>query len=142
MIVYIDSSVILSILFQEKNLDNSKEIWKSSETRVSSILLEAECRISIKRTYFHNKKKLTSSWKDKKLKELESLLEEINFKNIDSATLEIVAKEDILSGCRTLDALHLATAIEFQNEFGEDLHIFSYDKEFKKVAHELGFQVL
>jgi predicted nucleic acid-binding protein len=139
MISYIDSSVILSIIFQEATLENSIEIWKKSEIRVSSILLEAECKISIKRTYFHNKKKLGQLWKERKLFELEKLFEEINLKNVDSATIENLNKEDALSGCRTLDALHLSTAIEIQKELGEDLFIFSYDKELNKVAKQLGF---
>ena len=142
MTVYLDSSVILSIIFQEPTLDKSIEIWKSIEMRVSSILLEAECKKSIKRYYFRNKKKLTSTWKNKKLEELDKLLEEIHFKNVDSSTIQIVANEDILSGCRTLDALHLSTAIEFRKEFGDSLVIFSYDKDFNKVAKELKFKTL
>jgi predicted nucleic acid-binding protein len=142
MIVYLDSSVILSIIFQEPTLNKSIDVWKSSDIRVSSILLVAECKITIKRYYLHNKKKLGSNWKTRKLEELDKLLEEINFKNIDSLTMEILAKEDILSGCRTLDALHLSTAIEFKNELGEDLFIFSYDKDFNKVATELNFKTL
>ncbi|WP_010577061.1 PIN domain-containing protein [Leptospira alexanderi] len=142
MIVYIDSSVLLSIIFQERTLDKSITMWKTFELRVSSILLEAECKISIKRAYFHNKKKLGTAWKESKLTELDKLLEEINLKNLDSLTMENLNNKDILSGCRTLDALHLSTAIEFRNELGEDLHIFSYDKEFNKVANELNFKTI
>ena len=142
MVVYIDSSVILSIIFQEKNLENSKEIWKKSEIRVSSILLEAECKITIKRTYNHNIKKLNTSWKNNKLEELDKILEEINFKNIDSSTMEIMSNEDLLSGCRTLDALHLSTALEFRKDIGDDLLIFSYDNEFNKIAQLLNFRTL
>lgn len=141
MIVYLDSSVILSLLFEESTLSNSIEIWKKSEIRVSSILLEAECKITIKRTHEHNKKKLDKFWKEKRLSELDRLLEEIHLKNIDSTTIENIDKEDILSGCRTLDALHLSTAIELQKELGENLFIFSYDKEFNKVAKQLGFKI-
>ncbi len=140
MIVYLDSSVVLSLLFEESTVSNSIEIWKKSEIRVSSILLEAECKITIKRTYAHNKKKLDKFWKEKKLSELDRLIEEINLKNIDSTTIENIDKEDILSECRTLDALHLSTAIELQKELGENLFIFSYDKEFNKVAKQLGFK--
>lgn len=78
----------------------------------------------------------------KKLEELDKLLEEIHFKNVDSSTIQIVANEDILSGCRTLDALHLSTAIEFRKEFGDSLVIFSYNKDFNKVAKELKFKTL
>jgi predicted nucleic acid-binding protein len=142
MISYIDSSVVLSIIFQEANLENSVKIWKKSEIRVSSILLEAESKISIKRTFLNNRRKLGQTWKERKLIELDSLLEEINLKNLDSSTIENLNKEDTLSGCRTLDALHLSTAIEIQKELGEDLFIFSYDKEFIKVAKQLGFETL
>jgi predicted nucleic acid-binding protein len=142
MISYIDSSVVLSIIFQEANLENSVKIWKKSEIRVSSILLEAESKISIKRTFLNNRRKLGQTWKERKLIELDSLLEEINLKNLDSSTIENLNKEDTLSGCRTLDALHLLTAIEIQKELGEDLFIFSYDKEFIKVAKQLGFETL
>ncbi|XDD45297.1 PIN domain-containing protein [Leptospira sp. WS39.C2] len=142
MIVYIDSSILLSIIFQEESLPNSIEIWKKSKLRVSSILLEAECKISIKRTYLHNKKKVSPTWKDSKLNELQKLIDEISLKNIDSSTIENIDKEETLAGCRTLDALHLATALEFQNEIGEDFYIFSYDKDFNKVATELGLNTL
>ena len=141
MIVYLDSSVVLSLLFEESTVSNSIEIWKKAEIRVSSILLEAECKITIKRVYAHNKKKLDKFWKEKKLSELDRLIEEINLKNIDSTTIENIDKEDILSECRTLDALHLSTAIELQKELGENLFIFSYDKEFNKVAKQLGFKI-
>jgi predicted nucleic acid-binding protein len=140
MIVYIDSSILLSIIFQEESLPKSKEIWKKSKLRVSSILLEAECKISIKRTYLHNKKKVSSSWKDSKLRELQKLLDEISLKNIDSSTVETMDQEEALAGCRTLDALHLSTALEFQNEIGEDFYIFSYDKELNRVAKDLGLK--
>ena len=97
MTVYLDSSVILSIIFQEPTLEKSIEIWKSSTIRISSILLEAECKISIKRYYFHNKKKLTSTWKNKKLEELDKLLEDgdnggFAFFEVEnsSATIEVV----------------------------------------------------
>jgi len=142
MIVYIDSSVLLSIIFQEESQTRSIEIWKNSKIRVSSILLEAECKISIKRTFLHNKKQLSQTWKENKISELEKLLDEISLKNIDSTTIENLDKEETLSGCRTLDALHLATAIEFQNEIGEELFIFSYDKEFNKVALEMGLKII
>ena len=140
MIVYLDSSVVLSLLFEESTVPKSIDIWKKSEIRVSSILLEAECKITIKRTYEHNKQKLNKLWKEKKLTELDRFMEEINLKNMDSATIENIDKEDILSGCRTLDALHLSTAIELQKELGENLFIFSYDKEFNRVAKQLGFK--
>ena len=141
MILYLDSSVILSIIFQESTIEKSIEIWKLAEIRVSSILLEAECKISIKRTFLHNNDKLPESWKIDKLEELNKLIEEINFKNIDNMTLEILSKEEKLSGCRTLDALHISTALEFRKEFGNNLHVFSYDKEFNKIAKDLNFEI-
>ena len=52
------------------------------------------------------------------MSELDRLIEEINLKNIDSTTIENIDKVDILSECRTLDALHLSTAIELQKELG------------------------
>lgn len=142
MIVYLDSSVILSIIFQESTIEKSIDIWKSSEIRVSSILLEAECKINIKRTYLHNKSKLSETWKKEKLDELDKLTDEINFKNIDNMTLEILSKEEILSGCRTLDALHLSTAIEFRKELVENFYVFSYDNEFNQIAKFLKFNTL
>ncbi len=42
MIIYIDSSFLLSIILEEDNRDISKEIWKKFDYRVSSILLKSQ----------------------------------------------------------------------------------------------------
>ncbi|TGK05463.1 PIN domain-containing protein [Leptospira langatensis] len=142
MAVYVDSSAVLSILFQEPSLERSKEIWKSSRVRISSVLLAAECKVSIRRIYSHHKKKLGPNWREKRLEELDRLLEEIHLKNLDRSTLERLDDEEALSGCRTLDALHLATALEFRRDLRGEISIFSYDVGFNQVAEELGFRIL
>jgi predicted nucleic acid-binding protein len=138
MIIYIDSSALLSIILRENDHEKAEKIWLNSDLRLSSILLEAECKITLRRIC--NQKKLGKSWIVKKLEELTLLLEEVNLSNIDRTIIEIIDLKTVLSECRSLDAIHLATAIEFQKNIKEKIGIFSFDKDFISLGKKLGFK--
>ena len=61
---------------------------------------------------------------------------------VDARISEIVEQERRLVRCRSLDAIHLATALHLQAEIDEPLTICSYDIRMRETAHELGFEVL
>jgi hypothetical protein len=49
---------------------------------------------------------------------------------------------DVLSKCKSLDAIHLATALDISKKYGRsEVCICSFDRNMLKVAKELGFEI-
>lgn len=140
MRAYFDSSVLVSILLNDKNTPLSLQWWKAYEERVSSSLFEAECLIVLRRTAEHYGKKLPASWLGKQEERLKIYLEEIGIKQIDSDVMECIWKEKKLAGCRTLDAIHVATALLFQSSSETPLILCTHDDDMKKIARQVGLK--
>lgn len=142
MVIYIDSSFLLSIIFEEDNIEISKQIWKDCDYRVSSILLNSECLVTLRRFHHNNKKNLDKNWLSLKEKELSDLLAEVNTRSVDDDIIEYIKLKKELSDCRTLDAMHLATGLEFRDNLGIEVKICTYDKRMRKLAGKLNFPTL
>ena len=84
MNLFIDSSFLLSIIFEEEGSDECYEIWNSGKVRLGSILLSIESMNSIRRAFgFVKEKKVTSILKEKE-QFCEVMLSEVSLRNIDS----------------------------------------------------------
>ncbi|UCH92441.1 MAG: type II toxin-antitoxin system VapC family toxin [Candidatus Aminicenantes bacterium] len=142
MVIYIDSSFLLSIIFEEESSEVSGKIWKDYDYRVSSLLLESECLVTLRRFYRGNKNNLESNWLSLKEKKLYDLLEEVNIRIFDENIAEYIKLKEDLSACRALDAIHLATALEFKDNCGAEIKICTYDRNMIKTAKKLNFSVL
>ena len=112
MLYYFDLSVILAMLLDEKRKTEATKLWEVATVRVSSILLKLETITVLRRTYEHNKSKLDSSWLSKKTSEMGEYFQEINFRIIDEDIEKVFSFKKELAQCKTLDAIHIATAIE------------------------------
>lgn len=135
MLSYFDSSVLLAILLDEENKQQAFTFWKKSQIRVSSILLKIETITVLRRTYEHYKSKLSSDWLTIKTKELEEYLCEVNFRIIDEEIEKSIFLKKDMAKCRTLDAIHIATALEFKKiDSSKDFHLYSYDGEIIELA--------
>ncbi len=85
---YIDTSFLLSIIFEDRNYEQSVDCWNGLDAMFSSVLLEIESRINIYKHYHSSKK--DRAWHQGKEKQLQELLENINRKTIDNeVVLEI-----------------------------------------------------
>ncbi len=142
MVIYIDSSFLLSIIFEEQNSNLSIEIWKNHDYRVSSILLESECLITLRRFFKNNEDNLERNWLSLKEIELYGLLDEVNIRAFDEALIGYLKLNEELSKCKTLDAIHLATALEFRDKVTVGIGICTYDRNMRRTAGEMNFPVL
>jgi predicted nucleic acid-binding protein len=142
MASYIDSSFLLSIILEENLSSRTINVWQNEDIRVSSILLRAECIITLRRIHFNYKNKLPETWLKEKEIELNNLLQEVTLRIFDKSILDIIEIKKVLSNCRTLDAIHLATAIDFKDNFGDKLYICSFDKNMRRISKKAGFNVL
>lgn len=141
MLSYFDSSVLLSILLDEKRRSDGLALWNAASVRVSSLLLKLETITVLRRTYEHHKKTLDSGWLTKKSQEAAEYFQEVNFRIIDEDVEKVIFLKRELAQCRTLDAIHLATAWELSKIVqSSDFSLFTFDKEMADLAKSLKFQ--
>jgi predicted nucleic acid-binding protein len=142
MLYYFDSSILLAILLDEKRKEEALEYWNEATVRVSSILLKLETVTVLRRTYEHNKNKLEPSWITKKINELNEYLQEVNFRIIDEDIEKIIFLRKEIAKCKTLDAIHVATALDFSKLIpSSDFYLYTFDKNMADLAKLLKFRI-
>jgi predicted nucleic acid-binding protein len=142
MLYYFDSSVLLAILLDEKRKDKALDLWNEASIRVSSILLKLETITVLRRTFEHNKTKLETNWIIKKTAELQEFLKEVNFRIIDEDIENIIVLRKEIAKCKTLDAIHIATALEFSSLIpASDLYFYTFDKNMSELAKSCKFKI-
>ncbi|GHV31904.1 hypothetical protein AGMMS4952_21390 [Spirochaetia bacterium] len=95
----------------------------------------------MRRAYENNKNKLDDTWLTEKTKQLDEYLNEVNYRIIGSKIeREIYLKKD-LAKCRSLDAIHIATAMKFREmNNGKDVVIYTFDKTMHELAEHYRFK--
>ena len=141
VVIYIHSSFLRAILLEENNKEEYVLTWKNATHRLSSILLKAECIVTLRRSYRSLTKNLPLQWLQTKETKLKNLLDEVSLKIIDRTIIGHIRNKPELSECRTLDALHLSTVLEFSKNSPESIKICSLDKSMRMLSKKLGFPV-
>jgi predicted nucleic acid-binding protein len=143
MIYYFDSSFVLTSILDEKTMEITKKIWQEAEIRISSILLKFEMYTVLQRTYNQYSQKLGKEWLEKKIKFYNELMNEINLRIIDEKIYDIINLNSNICKSRTLDAIHLATLIEFKESLQENnIILCTYDDQMKKTAKQLKIKIM
>ena len=133
-LAYFDSSVLLAILLEEERQEEAYQYWLNS-VKVSSILLRIETIIGLRRIHAINKNRLENDWLNKKTKILEEYFSEMNFMILDSAVEREIFFRKELARCRSLDAIHIATALQFREmNNNEDTFLYTFDKTMHSLA--------
>ena len=136
-VCYFDTSVIASMLLCDSNADKSLALWSQCQYPVSSQLLVFETTTVIQRVA----QKLPRSSQEKWIKESFSWLERISAQmalhEINSQVLDHIRKQPQLGSCRSLDAIHIATAQIFHRESSAFI-LHSFDKRMLDIASLLG----
>lgn len=139
MIAYIDSSVLLRIvLAQTPALDE----WADLHGGVSSLLLAVECSRSIQRLW-HNGA-LTDDEATAKQLEATTIISRLVHLPIDDRVLAVAALP-LPVPLRTLDAIHLATAIIYRRSQPDDerpIVFATHDRQLAKAATAMQFDVI
>ena len=139
---YFDSSVLLSVLLNESRAEVCSPIWNEQKMRVSSILLSAECWTGARRHFLRMGIGIQAKWKEERIAFLEKALNLVELKSVDSEIVDTLKKNPKLADCRTLDALHLATAMFFRDQADSDLLFVTLDSRLRETALKFGFKVL
>lgn len=141
MPAYYDSSFLLASLLNQPTSAKLIPLWDDEPARVSSILLEAECITVLRRVAAVQAAAAASAFLASRVGVLDQYLAGVTLKNHDDEVTRCLRAETRLGACRTLDAIHLATAMLFQEQFDAPLTICSLDQRLREVAVSLGFPV-
>ena len=137
---YFDSSVLLSILLGEERQEEAYGYWQNT-IRVSSILLRIETILVLRRVYEANKNNFENDWLIKKTKIMDEYLNEVNFMILDYTIERGIYLRKELARCRSLDAIHMATALYFKElNHNEDTYLYTFDKAMHSLARHYGFR--
>ncbi len=139
MPAYFDSNILVSILKNDSQAGRAARLWEDHKVRVSSILLEIECLIVIRRFGRQFEERLPEGWLPAKENQLQKALGAVTLRGIDSVIVEIIRHEPLLSQCRSLDAIHLATALYFQRNSDDPCYFFTFDSTLDGVARKFKF---
>lgn len=135
MNAYIDSSVIIRLLFGQPN---SLSAWSEITRPISSDLVRVECLRTIDRTAI--RARMASDDVATLRSAALDLLARLTLAPLTPAVLSRAA-EPFPTSLGTLDALHLASAIEAAADINE-LVLATHDTELALAARSVGFEVI
>jgi hypothetical protein len=139
MIHYIETSLVLSLILGDEFEDRARDIWNMPSNKVSSILTQIESTIVVRRIHSRNKKNLRSNWLSNKESELKEILNQISLLKVDESIQSIIDLKKGISDCRSLDGIHVASALYLKSEFTtKKFQFYSFDKKILEVAKSLG----
>ncbi len=142
MATYFDSSAVLEVLLGNAQSDEIIKCWADDSDRVSSILLEAECVTVLRRIETEGRAKRSSANARKRLEAFERYLDGVTIREVDSDVLAILRQLPDLSSCRSLDAIHLATATLFQQHLDEPLKLCTLDQRMRAAGKRMKLAVV
>jgi len=132
---YIDSSVILRKLLREKSAIADLTPWRL----FSSQLLDIEVRRTLQRYHFEGA--LAAQPFARRLQEWYAFRDAIDLVAISGWILQRAA-EPFPTLIKTLDAIHLATAIAWTRQTEEQIVVLTHDRPLGIAASACGFPVL
>ena len=142
MVCYYDSSIMLAAVLEQNPAPALASYWDTVSARLSSTLLKIECLIGIRRAGALQKLSPDAPWVGQRIDLLKRYTDEVDCRRLDDEIEEMVRNTPALCECRTLDAVHLATALYFQPHLDERLTIVTLDRRMRAVAARLGFPLL
>jgi len=139
---YFDSSVMLAVILEQEPPDLIASLWDTAGIRLASVLTKIECTIAVRRAGMLQKLAPDGPWCMERLRMLEAYLEELECKRIDDDIFDIICRNTFLADCRSLDAIHVATALYFKPYQDEPIQIVTLDGRMRETAVKAGFAVL
>jgi predicted nucleic acid-binding protein len=136
VIAYVDSSVFLRVLLQQPM---ALPEWRTISLAVTSSLLRVESCRTLDR-FVHNTT-MTDTDYMAKLGQIDEFVDNALVFDIDKPLL-LAASRRLPVRLATLDAIHLATAERFRDEFQEQFVFATHDRDLAAAARAAGFEVI
>jgi len=132
--IYLDTSVLLHLYLRQPRAAEAREILATNEPKVASWLLVVEAVVVLRRSLGEAAGAL--------LTRLDLDLKAFSLVDRLSEVAERVRQDPRLAHCRSLDALHVATALELQGMAGHAVRLATFDARLAKVARDVGLTVV
>ena len=139
MIAYLDASVVLRVVLEAP--EPLRE-WPRLEQGISSALLRVECYRTLERLWHHGE--LTDEELERHRLQVSALIGRLQTLDVGNEVLTRAA-EPFPTHLKTLDAVHLATALLFRRSpAGESQRVVfaTHDKQLAHAAREMHFDVI
>ncbi len=136
MIAYLDSSVLLRIVLRQRN---ALKEWRAVEQGIASALVEVECLRTLDRL------RLAEGLEDDEIAvRREAVFRLIEAIAVIEPTRPVLARaaQPHPTALGTLDAIHLATALLWQERTGADLTMATHDVALGTAARANGLRVV
>jgi predicted nucleic acid-binding protein len=132
---YVDASVILRIIAHSSGALPERQLLYPT----SSVLLQIECLRTLDR--FQTSGELKRTEIPRTYAALHEAMRRIDLLKIDEAILERSGGQFGLP-LKTLDAIHLVTAVAWRERINEEVTFLTHDKPLAAVAREYDFRVV
>jgi predicted nucleic acid-binding protein len=132
---YIDSSVVLRILLPQSDAIRDLKQWRL----FSSQLMDVEVRRTLQR--YHTERILSAAKFARRVNEWNLVRDSIDWIPISNGIMQRAA-EPFPTLVKTLDAIHLATAIGWAGQTQKPVIILTHDRPLGIAASACGFQVV
>jgi len=133
---YLDSSVVLRIIFGEPD---SIDVGAVPEYTVASEILKIECFRTLDR--MRHGLRLHDDDVAERSAFLHVALKTIKFIKLNDEIMDRASRPFPVV-VKTLDAIHLSTALVWQQEKKEPISFFTHHEQLARAAKALGFQIL
>lgn len=136
MIAYLDSSTVLRVILGQSN---ALKEWRLIKRGVASALVELECLRTLDRL------RLAEDLEDHEIaSRREAVFRLMEAVEVIELTRPVLARaaQPLPTALGTLDALHLASALLWQDRNGTDLFMATHDMSLATAARASGLKVL
>ena len=136
MIAYVDASVLLRVVLRQPN---ALKEWKEIDRGVSSTLIATESLRTLDRLRL--RAQLPDAEVAVRRQAILAIIASLELVEIDAAVLERAA-QPMPTELGTLDAIHLASAMLWQQLTGEDLTMATHDRALALGAQAHGMKIV
>lgn len=137
--LYIDTSTYLKLFLKEKGSEKARKLTKENSL-LSSAIITSECFSAISRR--KNSREIDGRTFDKLINRIKHNLPYVEIIKLTDAVLRETEEILLRSTARTLDAIHLASALLFQELTGIKLTFVTSDKKQEESAEHEGLKTL
>lgn len=137
--IYVDTSTFLKALLKEKGSDKARKLLKG-KSLLSSAILTSESFSAFSRR--KQGKEMDEKTFDKLVNRVKKDLPYIEIIKLTDDVLKKTEEVALRSTARTLDAIHIVSALLFQELTGIELTFITSDKKQEEVAKDVGLKTL
>ena len=137
--IYIDTSTYLKSLLKEKGSDKARKLLKG-KSLLSSAILTSESFSAFSRR--KQGKEMDEKTFDKLVNRVKKDLPYIEIIKLTDDVLKKTEEVALRSTARTLDTIHIVSALLFQELTGIELTFITSDKQQEEVAKDVGLKTL